>query len=169
MPEGVDNALAYHYLHINPADLSIGRLLAYLIKPTRAKRYIVVVNTFFLRIISHHSCLVDKVQLTRAQLQGISVHLKHNLEPSLNEIIDEAFAQIEHETQSNLMREFQEVVFDFRRSQEQVSELALAVERINGQMRKWREEDPKPKKSSRLTVMMTAAEEALIKSIRGDK
>ena len=97
------------------------------------------------------------------------MHLKHNLEPSLHKMIHEAFAQIKHETQSNLMREFQEVVSGFRRSQDQVSELALAVERINGQMRKWREEDPKPKKSSRLPVMLTAEEEALIKSIRGDK
>ena len=80
----------------------------------------------------------------------------HNLEPSLHEMIHEALAHIKHETQSNLMREFQEVVSGFRRSQDQVSELALAVERINGQMHKWREEDPKLKKSSRLPVMLTA-------------
>ena len=97
------------------------------------------------------------------------MHLKHNLEPSLHEMIQQAFGQIKHETQSNLLREFQDVVSGFRRSQEQVSELALAVERINGQMRKWREEEPKPKKTSRLPVMLTAEEEALIKSIRGDK
>ena len=112
---------------------------------------------------------MDKVQLSPAQLQEISVHLRYNLETSLHEMINEAFAQIKHEAQSNLMREFQEVVSSFRRSQDQVSELALAVERINGQMRKWREEEPKPKKSSRLPVMLTAEEEALIKSIRGDK
>ena len=112
---------------------------------------------------------MDTDHLSPAQLQEISVHLKHNLEPSLHEMIQQAFAQIKHETQSNLLREFQDVVSGFRRSQEQVSELALAVERINGQMRKWREEEPKPKKTSRLPVMLTAEEEALIKSIRGDK
>ena len=83
------------------------------------------------------------------------MHLKHNLEPSLHETIHGAFAQIKHETQSNLLHEFHSLV--------------LTVERINGQMRKWREEDPKPKKSSRLPVMLTAEEETLIKSIRGDK
>ena len=112
---------------------------------------------------------MDKVQLAPSQLQEISVHLKHNLEPAVHDMIRSAFAQIKHETQNNLMREFQDVVSGFRRSQEQVSELSLAVERINGQMRKWREEEPKPKKSSRLPVMLTAEEEALIKSIRGDK
>ena len=112
---------------------------------------------------------MDKVHLGPSQLQEISVHLKHNLEPSIHEIIREAFAQIKHETQNNLMREFQEVVSGFRRSQEQVSEFALAVERINGQMHQWREQEPKPKRSSRLPVMLTAEEEALIKSIRGDK
>ena len=112
---------------------------------------------------------MDKVHLAPSQLQEISVHLKHNLEPSIHEMIREAFAQIKHETQNNLMREFQEVVSGFRRSQEQVSELALAVERINGQMHQWREQEPKPKRSSRLPVMLTAEEEALIKSIRGDK
>ena len=44
---------------------------------------------------------MDKFQITSAQLQEISVHLKHNLEPLLHEIIFEAFAQIKHETQSN--------------------------------------------------------------------
>ena len=112
---------------------------------------------------------MDKVQLDHAQLQEISVHLKHNLEPTLHAIINDAFAQIKHETQNNLIREFQEVVMGFRRSQDQVSKLALAVESINGQMRIWRDEEPKTKKSSRLPVMLTAEEEALIKSIRGDK
>ena len=61
------------------------------------------------------------------------------------------------------------MVSGFPRSQEQVSELTLAVERINGQMRQWREQEPKSKRSSRLPVMLTAEEEALIKSIRGEK
>ena len=112
---------------------------------------------------------MDTVQLAPAQLQKVSVHLKHNLEQTLHEMIREAFAQIKHETQNNLMREFQEVVSGFPRSQEQASELTLAVERINGQMRQWREQEPKSKRSSRLPVMLTAEEEALIKSIRGEK
>ena len=57
---------------------------------------------------------MDTFQLAPAQLQEISVHLKHNLEPSIYEMIREAFAQIKNETQNNLMREFQELVSGFR-------------------------------------------------------
>lgn len=117
-------------------------------------------------------------QLPPEILSEIAFHLVGNMEPRLHNIIRDVMDSVTMESRDELQKlvaaqagasyESADKLKDLRKSiarlEQRVAELAEASQPLPEAALK-----ANTKKSSRLPVMLTAEEEALIQSIRGDK